>query len=56
MPSIPSPADTEFPKDDDRPIGLRKALLDFIAEFANWDLSTNKFFLDDEPGSHPVGP
>jgi adenine-specific DNA methylase len=26
--------------------GLRKALLDFIAEFANWDLSTNKFFLD----------
>ncbi len=26
--------------------GLRKALLDYIAEFANWDLSTNKFFLE----------
>lgn len=26
--------------------GLRRALLDFIAEFANWDLSTNRFFLD----------
>src|SRR5262245_12598834 len=26
--------------------GLRKALLDFIAEFANWDLSTNRFFLE----------
>jgi hypothetical protein len=27
-------------------LGLRRALLDFIAEFANWDLSTNRFFLD----------
>ncbi len=27
-------------------VGLRRALLDFIAEFANWDLSTNRFFLD----------
>jgi adenine-specific DNA methylase len=26
--------------------GLRKALLDFIAEFANWDLSANKLFLE----------
>ncbi|RIK66093.1 MAG: adenine-specific DNA methylase [Planctomycetota bacterium] len=26
--------------------GLRHSLLDFIAVFANWDLSTNKFFLD----------
>lgn len=34
------------PKGDADLIGLRKALLDFIAEFANWDLSTNKFFLE----------
>ena len=27
-------------------VGLRKALLDFIAEFANWDLSANKYFLE----------
>lgn len=26
--------------------GLRRALLDFIAEFANWDISTNRFFLE----------
>lgn len=33
------------PKDEGDLTGLRTALLDFIAEFANWDLSTNKFFL-----------
>jgi len=27
-------------------LGLRQALLDFIAEFANWHLSTNRFFLN----------
>jgi len=56
------------PKDGADLIGLRKALLDFIAEFANWDLSTNKFFLETsraltqsahetlggEPGSRPL--
>lgn len=56
------------PKDDADLIGLRKALLDFIAEFANWDLSTNAFFLEasraltqsaheslgGEPGSRPL--
>ena len=49
-------------------MGLRRALLDFIAEFANWDLSTNRFFLDasraltqsahealgGEPGTRPL--
>lgn len=34
------------PKDQADLVGLRKALLDFIAEFANWDLSTNRFFLE----------
>jgi len=34
------------PKDGADLVGLRKALLDFIAEFANWDFSTNKFFLE----------
>ena len=34
------------PKDETDLIGLRKSLLDFIAEFANWDHSTNKFFLE----------
>ena len=34
------------PKDKADLVGLRRALLDFIAEFANWDLSTNKFFLE----------
>jgi len=35
-----------FPKDPGNLVGLRHVLLDFIAEFANWDLSTNRFFLD----------
>lgn len=49
-------------------IELRKALLDFIADFANWDNSTNKDFLDTsraltqvaheslggEPGTRPL--
>lgn len=30
----------------DDPLELRQALLDFIADFANWDNSTNKDFLD----------
>ena len=34
------------PKDGTDLVGLRKALLDFIAEFANWDLSANKYFLE----------
>jgi len=56
------------PKDQADLVGLRKALLDFIAEFANWDLSTNKFFLEasraltqsaheslgGEPGTRPL--
>jgi adenine-specific DNA methylase len=56
------------PKDKADLVGLRRALLDFIAEFANWDLSTNKFLLESsqtltrsaheslggEPGSRPL--
>jgi putative DNA methylase len=56
------------PKDAKDLTGLRKALLDFIAEFANWDLSTNSFFLEasraitqsaheslgGEPGTRPL--
>jgi adenine-specific DNA methylase len=34
------------PGDESDLYGLRKALLDFIAEFANWDLSANSFFLE----------
>jgi putative DNA methylase len=34
------------PERSDDYVGLRQALLDFIAEFANWDLSTNRFFLE----------
>jgi len=58
----------KFPKDGNDLSGLRKALLDFIAEFANWDLSTNSFFLETsraltqsaheslggEPGTRPL--
>ena len=57
-----------YPKDETDLIGLRKSLLDFIAEFANWDRSTNKFFLETsraltqsahealggEPGTRPL--
>jgi len=35
-----------LPEDEKDLEGLRQALLDFIAEFANWDLSTNRFFLE----------
>jgi adenine-specific DNA methylase len=56
------------PKDETDFEGLRRALFDFIAEFANWDLSTNSFFLDTsraltqsaheslggEPGTRPL--
>jgi adenine-specific DNA methylase len=35
-----------FPMDGNDYSGLRRSLLDFIAEFANWDLSTNKLFLE----------
>ena len=56
------------PEDETDLIGLRKSLLDFIAEFANWDRSTNKFFLETsraltlsaheslggEPGTRPL--
>ena len=56
------------PRDGADLVGLRKALLDFIAEFANWDFSTNKFFLETsraltqsaheslggEPGTRPL--
>ena len=67
MPSLPSRGISE-PKDGADLVGLRKALLDFIADFANWDSSTNKFFLDTsraltqaaheslggEPGTRPL--
>ena len=36
----------KFPKGGNDHAGLRCALLDFIAEFANWDVSTNRFFLE----------
>lgn len=56
------------PYDWDDGAELRKALLDFIADFANWDNSTNKDFLDTsraltqvaheslggEPGTRPL--
>jgi adenine-specific DNA methylase len=35
-----------LPSDEVDFVGLRTALLTFIGEFANWDLSTNKFFLE----------
>ena len=35
-----------FPRDETDLIGLRKSLLDFVSEFADWDLATNKFFLE----------
>ena len=61
-------ADLRCPKDGADLVGLRSALLDFIAEFANWDLSTNRFFLEasraltqsahealgGEPGTRPL--
>ena len=57
-----------FPNNNQDLHGLRQTLLDFIAEFANWDLSTNKFFLEasraltqsaheslgGEPGTQPL--
>ena len=36
----------QLPENEVELVSLRNALLDFIAEFANWDLSTNRFFLD----------
>jgi adenine-specific DNA methylase len=35
-----------FPKDENDVFGLRKLLLEFIAEFADWVLSTNQFLLE----------
>jgi putative DNA methylase len=35
---------------------LRTLLLDFIADFANWDNSTNPQFLETSRASHPSGP
>ncbi len=32
--------------DFSEPLALRKALLDFIADFANWDNSTKKEYLE----------
>ena len=36
----------DFPSDSADCAGIRRALLDFIAEFACWELSTNRYFLD----------
>ncbi len=33
---------------------LRSALLDFIADFANWDNSTTKEFLDTSPSTSVI--
>jgi adenine-specific DNA methylase len=57
-----------FAKEPNAHLELRKSLLDFIAEFANWDLSTNSLFLEasraltqsaheslgGEPGTRPL--
>lgn len=57
-----------IPKEEDDGLGLRRALFDFIVEFANWNLSANSFFVEasraltqsaheslgGEPGTRPL--
>ena len=38
-----------------KPVDVREALLAFIAEFANWDHSTDKSFIENARASHPGG-